>query len=104
VGSSSRDPPLALIAVKCLTQRREGANNLRLSDMAYLNIDKDLLAEAQKLGGHKTKSETVNAALREYIERRQRQLAAVETFGQFDWDLDYDYKQERRRKRGGADK
>ena len=74
------------------------------TDMAYLDIDKDLLAEAQALGGHKTKTETVNAALREYIERRQRQLSAVEMFGQFDWDPDYDYKQERRRKRGGADK
>ena len=70
--------------------------------MAYLDIDKDLLAEAQELGGHKTKTETVNAALREYIERH-RQLKAMELCGQFDWDPDYDYKRERRRKRGGTD-
>ena len=71
--------------------------------MAYPDIDKDLLAEAQELGGHKTKTETVNAALHEYIERRRRQLEALELCGQFDWDPDYNYKRERRRKRGGGD-
>ncbi len=67
-----------------------------------LGIDDDLLAEALAAGGEKTKKDTVNAALREYIQKRQRE-AAIEMFGKFDWDPDYDYKRERRRKRGGAE-
>jgi len=66
-----------------------------------LAIDEQLLAEALQLGGLKTKKETVNEALREYI-RRRLQRKAIEQFGKFDWDPDYDYKRERRRKRGGA--
>lgn len=66
-----------------------------------LGIDEKLLNEAQKLGGLKTKKATVDEALRNYIQHIQ-QLRAMEKFGQFDWDPDYDYKRERRRKRGGA--
>jgi hypothetical protein len=64
-----------------------------------LGIDVDLLAEAQKVGGEKTKKATVNEALREYIQRR-RQLRAIELFGTIDFDPTYHYKRERRRKRG----
>jgi hypothetical protein len=71
--------------------------------MAYLYADHALLAQAQALGNHKTKIETVNAALRHYVQRRQ-QLKALELCGKFDWDPDYDYKRERRRKRGGTTK
>ena len=67
-----------------------------------LGIDDKLLNEAQKLGGQQTKKATVNEALRKYIQHL-RQLKAIEMFGKFDWDPDYDYKRERRRKRGGAD-
>lgn len=67
-----------------------------------LGIDEELLAEALELGGLGTKKATVNEALRRYVQRL-RQLQAIEKFGQFDWDPDYDYKKERRRKRGGAD-
>jgi Arc/MetJ family transcription regulator len=67
-----------------------------------LGIDEKLLNEAQKLGGQKTKKATVNDALRKYIQHL-RQLKAMEMFGQFDWDPEYDYKAERRRKRGGAE-
>jgi Arc/MetJ family transcription regulator len=67
-----------------------------------LGIDEKLLNEAQKLGGLKTKKATVDEALRNYIQHL-RQLKAMEKFGQFDWDPDYDYKRERRRKRGGAE-
>ncbi len=66
-----------------------------------LGIDEKLLNEAQKLGGQKTKKGTVNEALRRYIQHLQ-QLKAIEMFGKFDWDPDYDYKRERRRKRGGV--
>jgi hypothetical protein len=67
-----------------------------------LGIDEKLLDEALKVGGLKTKKDTVNEALRQYI-RRQLQQKAIDMFGKFDWDPDYDYKRERQRKRGGAE-
>ena len=63
-----------------------------------LAIDDGLLEEAQKLGRHRTKRETVNAALDEYI-RRRKQQQILSLFGKIDYDRDYDYKQERRAKR-----
>lgn len=62
-----------------------------------LAIDDQLLREAQRVGGHRTKRETVNEALREYIRRRQ-QAKVVELFGTIDIDEAYDYKKQRRRK------
>ncbi|HVT58037.1 MAG TPA: type II toxin-antitoxin system VapB family antitoxin [Thermoanaerobaculia bacterium] len=62
-----------------------------------LNIDDDLLKEAMRLGGHATKRETVNEALREYIARRLR-WGAIEEFGKIDFDPSYDYKRERGRR------
>jgi len=62
-----------------------------------LHIDDSLLAEAQRLGGHRTKRATVDEALKEYIRRRQR-LGALESFGSFDFDPDFDPKTERRRR------
>jgi len=61
-----------------------------------LAIDDALLGEAQKVGGHRTKKDTVNEALREYIQRR-RQAKVVELFGKIDFDSSYDYKKQRRR-------
>jgi Arc/MetJ family transcription regulator len=62
-----------------------------------LNIDDDLLEEAVRLSGKKTKRETVNAALHEYVARRkQRRILGL--FGKLDWDPRYDYKRERDRK------
>jgi Arc/MetJ family transcription regulator len=61
-----------------------------------LALDDDLLAEAQKVGGHRTKKDTVNEALREYIQRR-RQAKLVELFGTIDFDPTYDHKKQRRR-------
>lgn len=61
-----------------------------------LAIDDDLLTEAQKIGGHRTKKETVNEALREYVQRR-RQIQVLELFGRIDFDPAYDYKKQRRR-------
>lgn len=60
-----------------------------------LALDDQLLEEALRIGGHATKRETVNEALREYIQRRQRQRA-VDAFGTFDFDPEYDYKRARR--------
>jgi Arc/MetJ family transcription regulator len=60
-----------------------------------LAIDNTLLNEALRVGGYKTKRETVNEALREFIQRRQR-LELVKLFGTIDYDPRYDYKRERR--------
>lgn len=61
-----------------------------------LAIDDELLEEALRLGGHRTKKATVNEALKEYIQRR-KQLKILDLFGQIDYDPDYDYKEQRRR-------
>ena len=63
-----------------------------------LALDDRLIAEAQRLGHHRTKRETVNAALDEYV-RRRKQLEILSLAGTIDYDKDYDYKRERRRKR-----
>ncbi len=62
-----------------------------------LAIDDQLLQEAQRVGGHRTKKDTVNEALREYIQRRQ-QAKVVDLFGQIEFDKAYDYKKQRRRR------
>lgn len=61
-----------------------------------LAIDEALLSEAKKVGGHRTKKDAVNEALREYIQRRQ-QLKVVSLFGSIEFDRSYDYKKQRRR-------
>jgi putative antitoxin of VapBC-like toxin-antitoxin system len=63
-----------------------------------LDIDDRLIDEAQKLGRHRTKRETVNAALDEYI-RRRKQQQVVSVFGTIDYDPAYDHKRARRAKR-----
>lgn len=62
-----------------------------------LNIDDGLLDEAVKVSGKKTKRETVNAALAEYVSRR-KQRRILELFGKLEWDPKYDYKKERERR------
>lgn len=61
-------------------------------------IDDRLVREAMRLGGHKTKEEAVNAALREYIQRH-RQHPIFDLMGKIDYYPDYDYKAERWRGR-----
>jgi Arc/MetJ family transcription regulator len=63
-----------------------------------LAIDDKLIEEARKTGGHRTKKEAVTIALQEYIQRRKQQRI-LSAFGTVDFDLAYDYKAERRRKR-----
>lgn len=60
-----------------------------------LNIDDGLLNEAVKLGGRRTKRETVNEALAEYIHRRRRS-ELVKHFGKVDFEAGWDYKKARR--------
>ncbi len=61
-----------------------------------LAIDDRLLAEALRIGGHKTKKETVTEALIEYIRHRQ-QVSLIGLFGEIDFDPRYDHKKQRRR-------
>ena len=61
-----------------------------------LAIDEQLLNQALRLGGEKTKKATVNKALREFVARRE-QRKLLDLFGTLDWDDDFDYKRERTR-------
>jgi len=63
-----------------------------------LAIDDNLIEEARRIGGHKTKKAAVTTALEEYVQRN-KQRRIVKAFGTFDFDPTYDYKAERRRKR-----
>jgi Arc/MetJ family transcription regulator len=63
-----------------------------------LAIDDRLLAQAQKAGKHRTKRETVNAALEEYI-RHHKQQGIISLFGKLEYENGYDYKRERKAKR-----
>jgi hypothetical protein len=59
-----------------------------------LEIDKTLLQEALDLSNHPTPNTLIEAALREYIQRR-KQLKILELLGTIDYDEDYNYKQQR---------
>lgn len=62
-----------------------------------LAIDDQLLAEALRVGGLRTKKATVTEALQEYIQRR-KQARILELFGTIDYDPQYDYKKQRSRR------
>lgn len=59
-----------------------------------LAIDQELLNRALEVGGLKTKKDTINLALREFINNR-RQIEIINLFGKMDPDPDYDYKKGR---------
>ena len=61
-----------------------------------LAINQNLLIEALKVSGLKTKKDTVNLALKEFINSR-KQLELIELFGKMDPDPGYDYKKGRTR-------
>ena len=61
-----------------------------------LAIDDRLLEIALEVGGLKTKKDTVNLALKEFIEKR-KQIEIISLFGNFEPDADYDYKKCRAR-------
>ena len=56
-----------------------------------LQIDPQLLDAAQKMGGFKTKKETVNQALADFV-RRRAQVQIVPLFGTLDFHEDFDPK------------
>ena len=60
-----------------------------------LALDNNLVNLALQVGGFKTKKDTVNAALKEFIERH-KQLEIIELFGKLPHDNDYDYKDGRK--------
>lgn len=62
-----------------------------------LAIDPELLEEALRVSGERTKTAAVKKALEEFIARR-RQRGILQLFGALEWDPDYDYKKERGRK------
>lgn len=52
-----------------------------------IDLDDEALAEAMQLSGARTKKETVNLALREYVERRRRTEARLRHFqASQEWD------------------
>jgi hypothetical protein len=62
-----------------------------------LALDDELLLEALKIGGLKSKKDTVNHALKEFIQRRKAN-EIIKSFGTIDFDSSYNYKAERHRK------
>lgn len=62
-----------------------------------LALNEDLLEKALEVGQLGTKKDTVNEALKEFIERRQ-QGRILDLFGKVDWDGKYRYKRARRRR------
>lgn len=59
-----------------------------------LALDDRLLQKALKIGALRTKRETVNTALKEFIERRQ-QKRILELEGKISFRKDWDYKKDR---------
>jgi Arc/MetJ family transcription regulator len=62
-----------------------------------LQLDDALVAEAKRLGRHKSKRAAVNDALKEYVARRKRRRV-LNLFQKLDWEPGYDYKAQRRRR------
>ena len=61
---------------------------------ASLKFDDKMVEEAVKLGNFKTKQEALNAALVEFVQRRNR-LRILELAGKIDFDPAWDYKKMR---------
>ncbi len=59
-----------------------------------LKLDDKMVEEAVKLGNFKTKQEALNAALAEFVQRRNR-LRILELAGKIDFDPNWDYKKMR---------
>ena len=60
-----------------------------------LALDDRLIAQAKRLGHHRSKREAVNRALAEYVSRL-KQHEIVESFGTVAMDDAYDHKAQRR--------
>jgi Arc/MetJ family transcription regulator len=62
-----------------------------------LSLDPDLINEALKVSGERTKKAAVTRALEEFIARR-KQKHLLDLMGKLEWDNSYDYKNERSRR------
>lgn len=62
-----------------------------------LSLDPELIEQAVKVGGERTKKAAVARALEEYIARR-KQKHLLELMGKLEWDESFDYKVERSRR------
>jgi Arc/MetJ family transcription regulator len=62
-----------------------------------LQIDDVLLRKAQKVGGFKTKKETVNQSLAEFVARHE-QLNVLSLFGAVEVAPDFNYKRLRKKR------
>ena len=60
-----------------------------------LKIDTELLDEALVLGGFETKKDTVNEALKSFVQHK-KQLKVLELAGQFEEFDDFDFKSYRK--------
>lgn len=61
-----------------------------------LAINDQLLTNALEIGGFRSKKDTVNAALEEFIQRRKSE-DVINLFGQIEFEEKYDYKKMRTR-------
>jgi hypothetical protein len=78
---------------KCVNYKGNLKRNMNIM-ATNLALDDRLLETALKIGGLKTKKDTVNAALKEFVERR-KQKEIIALFGSMPNDEDYDYKKAR---------
>lgn len=60
-----------------------------------MDIDENLLSEAQRLSGKSLRSDVINEALREFV-KRKKQDEILRLFGSVDFDPKYEYKKYRR--------
>ena len=61
-----------------------------------LDIDNNLINEAIAIGEQNTEKSVIEAALKEYIQRR-KQIQILDLFGTIEYEADYDYKQQRQK-------
>ena len=62
-----------------------------------LSLDPELLEQALKVSGERTKKAAVTLALQEFIARRS-QKRLLELMDKLEWDNSFDYKSERSRR------
>ena len=62
-----------------------------------LSLNPELIEEALKVSGERTKKAAVTRALEEFIARR-KQRNLLDLMGKLEWDESYDYKGERSRR------
>jgi Arc/MetJ family transcription regulator len=65
-----------------------------------LKLDDKLIAATVRLGRFKSKQQAVNAALAEFVQKRQR-LRVLDLGGQIHFQPQWDYKRMRRKRREG---